>query len=57
MPSKKEKVGVWLIGACGAVGSTVALGVAALGKKAISTLGLVTEAPMFANANLPDPGA
>lgn len=57
MPSKREKVGVWLIGACGAVGSTVALGVAALGKKAISTLGLVTEAPIFANANLPEPGA
>lgn len=57
MPRKSEKVGVWLVGACGAVGCTVALGVAALGKRLTSTLGLVTELPLFADLDLPQPGS
>lgn len=46
-----------MIGACGAVGCTVALGVAALGKRLTSTLGLVTELPLFSKVDLPDPGS
>ena len=53
--AKSEKVGVWLVGACGSVGCTVALGVA--GKRRTSTLGLVTELPLFANLDLPAPGS
>ncbi len=57
MPTKSEKVGVWLVGACGSVGCTVALGVAALDKRLTSTLGLVTELPLFSDLDLPQPGS
>lgn len=57
MPTKSEKVGVWLVGACGSVGCTVALGVAALDKRLTSTLGLVTELPLFSDLDLPPPGS
>ena len=57
MAGKSEKVGVWLVGVCGAVGCTVALGVSALGKRLTSKLGLVTDLPLFANLDLPDPGS
>ena len=52
-----EKVGVWMIGACGAVGSTVALGIASLHKRLIATTGLVTELPPFQDVELVDPGS
>jgi len=45
-----------MIGACGGVASTVALGVAALRKRLTSTTGLVTDLPPFQNAGLIDPG-
>lgn len=54
MPKKNEKVGLWLIGAGGAVGSTVALGVAALKLKLAGTIGLVTELPVFEKLGLVD---
>ncbi len=44
-----------MIGARGSVGSTVALGLAALRKKLVQTTGLVTELPVFRGADLPDP--
>ncbi len=46
-----------MIGACGSVASTVALGVAALRGRRSTTAGLVTELPPFAGAGLVDPGS
>ena len=45
------------MGACGAVGSTVALGLAALRRRNGGTTGLVSELPVFAPAPLDDPRA
>lgn len=53
MARRGEKIGLWLIGACGGVGSTVALGLAALCKKLTGPTGLVTEQPQFDGLNLP----
>ena len=39
----KKKVGLWLIGACGGVGTTAALGLAAIRNKLSDTTSLVTE--------------
>ncbi len=52
---RQEKVGLWLIGACGGVGSTAALGIAALRKRVADTTGLVTELPVFRSVGLVDP--
>jgi myo-inositol-1-phosphate synthase len=46
-----------MIGACGGVASTVALGVAALRKRLISATGLVTELPLFNQTGLIKPGS
>jgi len=46
-----------MIGACGGVGSTVALGVAALRRRLIPATGLVTELPSFRGVGLCDPGS
>lgn len=43
MSEKSSRVGIWLIGACGGVGTCVALGLAALKLKLIETTGLTTE--------------
>ncbi|MDO8630677.1 MAG: hypothetical protein Q7R41_09290, partial [Phycisphaerales bacterium] len=56
MRSTPEKVGLWLIGACGGVGSTVALGVAALAKRRAAPTGLVSALPPFGDVPLVDPG-
>ena len=56
MRVRQDKVGLWMIGVCGAVGSTVALGVAALSKGLASTTGLVSELPPFSAAGLVEPG-
>jgi myo-inositol-1-phosphate synthase len=45
-------VGLWLIGACGGVGTTAALGLSALGRGLIDTTSLVTALPLFAPLNL-----
>lgn len=52
MDKKKQRIGLWLIGASGGVGATVALGIAALGKRAADSTGLVTALPEFAGARL-----
>lgn len=52
----KEKVGLWLIGACGGVGSTVALGIAAMNRKLTDSIGLVSALPPFSQAGLISPG-
>ncbi|MBL8822462.1 MAG: inositol-3-phosphate synthase [Planctomycetia bacterium] len=43
MSEKSPRVGIWLIGACGGVGTCVALGLASLQLKLIETTGLTTE--------------
>jgi myo-inositol-1-phosphate synthase len=44
------------VGACGGVGTTIALGLAALGKKLADTTSLVTELPLFEGVSLVQPG-
>jgi len=53
----KDKVGLWMIGAGGRVGSAVALGVTALSKRLIEPTGLVSALPVFDSVPLIDPGA
>ena len=56
MPKRRKKIGLWLIGACGGVGSAVALGIAAFARRAAPSTGLVTALPEFKDAGLVDPG-
>jgi myo-inositol-1-phosphate synthase len=51
----ERRVGLWLIGACGGVGSTAALGLAALGRGLIDGTSLVTALPLFARLDLDAP--
>jgi myo-inositol-1-phosphate synthase len=55
MAKKPRKIGLWLVGACGGVGSTVALGLAALSRRLVGVTGLVSELPPFRDAGLVDP--
>lgn len=48
----KRRVGLWLIGACGSVGSTAALGLSAIARGAQTPVGLVTATPQFARLRL-----
>jgi myo-inositol-1-phosphate synthase len=48
------RVGLWLIGACGGVGSTAALGLSALRRNLTDTTSLVTALPAFASLKLDD---
>lgn len=57
MHKRQPRIGLWLIGAAGGVGSTVALGVAALARKRAPTTGLVTELGEFDSLDLVNPGA
>ena len=50
-----RQVGLWLIGAFGGVGSTVALGAAALKNGLMARTGLVTDLDVFRALNLDDP--
>jgi myo-inositol-1-phosphate synthase len=43
----KRRVGLWLIGACGSVGSTAALGLAAIARGIQAPTGMVTGTPAF----------
>lgn len=47
-----RRVGLWLVGAFGGVGTTVALGLAALRRKRIDTTSMVTALPLFAGVDL-----
>lgn len=51
------RVGLWLIGACGGVGSTTALGLAALARGLTSNTGLVTALPRFESLGLDEPAS
>lgn len=43
----KRRVGLWLIGACGSVGSTAALGLSAIARGAMRPVGMVSATPPF----------
>ncbi|MFL5243369.1 MAG: inositol-3-phosphate synthase [Gemmataceae bacterium] len=49
---KQGRVGLWLIGAFGGVGTTAALGLAALARKCTEQTSLVTALPLFQNVAL-----
>ena len=51
----ERRVGLWLIGACGGVGTTAALGLAALNRGVIDTTSLVTALPLFEPLGLDEP--
>ena len=51
----KRRVGLWLIGAFGGVGTTAALGLAALGRGLTDTTSLVTALPLFDGLDLDGP--
>src|SRR5947208_2849518 len=53
----QRRVGLWLIGACGGVGSTTALGLAALARGLTPPTGLVTALPQFAGLDLDAPAS
>ncbi len=50
----ERRVGLWLIGACGGVGTTVALGLAALRRRLTDHTSLVTALPLFDKLDLDD---
>jgi myo-inositol-1-phosphate synthase len=52
----ERRVGLWLIGAFGGVGTTAALGLAALRRDLIDTTSLVTALPLFHGVDLDQPG-
>lgn len=56
MKYAKDKVGLWMIGAGGRVGSAVALGVTALAQRLAQPTGLVSALPVFDSVPLIDPG-
>jgi myo-inositol-1-phosphate synthase len=53
--NEPRRVGLWLIGAFGGVGTTVALGLAALRRGLIDTTSLVTALPLFDGLDLDEP--
>jgi myo-inositol-1-phosphate synthase len=50
-----HRVGLWLVGAFGGVGTAITVGLSAMAKGLADRTGLVTELPDFAGLNLPDP--
>ncbi|MCI0701220.1 MAG: inositol-3-phosphate synthase [Planctomycetia bacterium] len=52
-----RRVGLWLIGACGGVASTTALGLSALTRGLTPTTGMVTALPEFAGHEFDEPSA
>jgi myo-inositol-1-phosphate synthase len=55
MSAPARRVGLWLVGAFGGVGSTTALGLAALARGLTDTVGLVTALPRFAGVEFDAP--
>ncbi len=51
----ERRVGLWAIGACGGVGTTAALGLAALSRGVSDRTSLVTELPLFKPLELDQP--
>lgn len=54
MSQQNSRIGVWLIGAQGGIGSTVSLGISALRQKVCDEIGLVSAHPRFSPLNLAD---
>ena len=52
----RQRVGLWLVGAFGGVGTTITLGLAAMARGLCDRSGLVTELPLFDGLSLPEPG-
>jgi myo-inositol-1-phosphate synthase len=52
----RRRVGLWLIGAFGGVGTTITLGLAAMVRGLADRTGLVTSLPAFRDLPLPEPG-
>jgi myo-inositol-1-phosphate synthase len=52
----RHRVGLWLVGAFGGVGTAITVGLAAMARGLANRTGLVTELPLFAGLPLPDPG-
>jgi myo-inositol-1-phosphate synthase len=50
-----RRVGLWLVGAFGGVGTTITLGLAAMTRGLVDRIGLVSELPLFADLDLPEP--
>ena len=53
---RRQRVGLWLVGAFGGVGTTITLGLSAMARGLADRTGLVTELPMFQGLPLPEPG-
>jgi myo-inositol-1-phosphate synthase len=51
----RRRVGIWLIGAFGGVGTTITLGLAAMARGLADRTGLVTELPEFRELPFPEP--
>jgi myo-inositol-1-phosphate synthase len=51
-----HRVGLWLVGAFGGVGTAITVGLAAMAKGLTGRTGLVTELPVFSGLPLPEPG-
>ena len=52
----RRRVGLWLVGAFGGVGTTITLGLAAMARGLADRTGLVTDLPPFRNLPLAEPG-
>jgi myo-inositol-1-phosphate synthase len=52
----RHRVGLWLVGAFGGVGTTITLGLCALARGLADRTGLVTELPQFQDLPFPEPG-
>ncbi len=51
-----RRLGLWLVGAFGGVGTTITLGLAAMARGLVDRTGLVSELPMFEGLVLAEPG-
>jgi myo-inositol-1-phosphate synthase len=52
---QRRRVGLWLVGAFGGVGTTITLGLAAMARGLTPRTGLVTALPLFEGLDLPEP--
>ena len=52
----RHRVGLWLVGAFGGVGTTITLGLSAMARGLTDRTALVTELPMFRGQSLAEPG-
>lgn len=52
----QRRIGLWLVGAFGGVGTSITVGLAAMARGLSGTTGLVTALPEFGGLGLPEPG-